>query len=72
MVEAGEVVVVTKPVKEIRELKAEVKRLKQTVEAAKGPNKNAGNYSKDPEKRAAELMTRNAVLETSWKIIRSI
>ena len=49
---------------EISELKGQIKRLKAAVAAAKEPNGKAGQYSKDPEKRAAELMTRNAVLET--------
>jgi hypothetical protein len=43
-------------------LKAENESLKSQV-AAKF-EKFAGNYSDDPDKKMAELMTRNAVLET--------
>ena len=47
---------------EVDKLKAEIKSLKEQL-AAKF-EKYAGNYSNDPDKKMAELMTRNAVLET--------
>lgn len=47
---------------EMDRLKAENESLKSQV-AAKF-EKFAGNYSDDPDKKMAELMTRNAVLET--------
>ena len=47
---------------EVEKLRAEVKSLKEQV-AAKF-EKYSGNYSDDPDKKMAELMTRNAVLET--------
>ena len=47
---------------ETEKLRAEVKSLKEQL-AAKF-EKYAGNYSDDPDKKMAELMTRNAVLET--------
>jgi chromosome segregation ATPase len=47
---------------ELDRLRAENKSLKQQVDAKF--EKFAGNYSDDPDKKMAELMTRNAVLET--------
>jgi hypothetical protein len=47
---------------ELDQLRAENKSLKEQVGAKF--EKFAGNYSDDPDKKMAELMTRNAVLET--------
>jgi chromosome segregation ATPase len=48
-------------------LVAEIESLKKQVMAAQGENVAAGKYSEDPNKRAAELMTRNAVIEEELK-----
>ena len=47
---------------ELKRLEAENQSLREQVEA--NFDKYAGNYDKDPHKMAAQLMTRNAILET--------
>ena len=48
-------------------LQAEIDSLRKQIVVAQGENVAAGKYSDDPNKRAAELMTRNAVIEEELK-----
>jgi coiled-coil domain-containing protein 78 len=68
--DAAELITLKAQVEQER-LQAEIDSLKKQVMAAQGQNVAAGKYSDDPNKRAAELMTRNAVVEEELKNYQS-
>ena len=64
--DAAELITLRAQVEQER-LQATIDSLKKQIIVAQGANVAAGKYSDDPNKRAAELMTRNAVIEEELK-----